>query len=75
MPQEDGVLPAVTVMRASKSATVLELDHPLITFVPLNASPYSSAQQQPFGIAVLMKHDLLVIDLTSPRLVRVFSSR
>ncbi|VDK77494.1 unnamed protein product [Onchocerca ochengi] len=66
MSQEDGVLPALTVMRASKSITVLELDHPLITFTSLNASPYSNASQQPSSVAVLMKYDLLILDLTIP---------
>ncbi|VDO68510.1 unnamed protein product [Onchocerca flexuosa] len=66
MSQEDGVLPALTIMRASKSVTVLELDHPLITFTPLNASPYSNASQQPSSVAVLMKYDLLILDLTIP---------
>uniref|UniRef100_A0A158Q8C1 WD_REPEATS_REGION domain-containing protein n=1 Tax=Elaeophora elaphi TaxID=1147741 RepID=A0A158Q8C1_9BILA len=50
----------------TKSVTVLELDHALITFASLNASPYSSVSQQPSGVAVLMKYDLLVIDLTIP---------
>ncbi|KAL3997357.1 LLGL2 family protein [Acanthocheilonema viteae] len=66
MLEEDGVLPTLTIMRASKSVTVLELDHPLITFASLNTSPFSSVSQQPSGVAVLMKHDLLVIDLTIP---------
>uniref|UniRef100_A0A1I8EI81 LLGL domain-containing protein n=1 Tax=Wuchereria bancrofti TaxID=6293 RepID=A0A1I8EI81_WUCBA len=66
MSQEDGVLSSLTIMRASKSTTVLELDHPLITFTPLNGSPYSSVSQQPSSVAVLMKNDLLVIDLTIP---------
>uniref|UniRef100_A0A915PQS7 Lethal giant larvae homologue 2 domain-containing protein n=1 Tax=Setaria digitata TaxID=48799 RepID=A0A915PQS7_9BILA len=66
MSQEGGALPTLTIMKASKSVTVLELDHPLITFVPLNGSSYSSAMQQPSGVAVLMKHDLLIIDLTTP---------
>ncbi|VIO95811.1 Tomosyn (vertebrate synaptic protein) homolog protein 1-like [Brugia malayi] len=66
MSQEDGVFSSLTIMRASKSITVLELDHPLITFTPLNSSPYSSVSQQPSSVAVLMKNDLLVIDLTIP---------
>uniref|UniRef100_A0A1I7V5R1 WD_REPEATS_REGION domain-containing protein n=1 Tax=Loa loa TaxID=7209 RepID=A0A1I7V5R1_LOALO len=66
MSQEDNVLPSLTIMRASKSIAVLEFDHPLITFAALNASPYSSVSQQPFGVVVLMKHDLRVIDLTIP---------
>ncbi|VDM91356.1 unnamed protein product [Litomosoides sigmodontis] len=66
MPEDSGVSPTLTIMRASKSITVLELDHPLIAFTSLNASPYSSVSQQPSAIAVLMKHDLLVIDLTTP---------
>ncbi|MCP9264101.1 STB5L [Dirofilaria immitis] len=66
MSLETDLLPALTIMRASKSVTVLELDHPLITFASLNASPYSSVSQQPSSVAILMKHDLLVIDLTIP---------
>lgn len=66
MSKEDCVSPILTIMRSSKSVTVLELDHPLITFASLNASPYSSVAQQPSGIAALTKHDLLVIDLTIP---------
>ncbi|VDM96940.1 unnamed protein product [Thelazia callipaeda] len=64
--QDDGVLPALTIMRASKTATVLELDHPLVIFVPLSATPYTSVSQQPFSVAVLIKYDILIIDLTTP---------
>ena len=73
MPQEDGVLPALTVMKAARSASVLELDHPLVTFFSLVSSPYPSTPQLPLGVAVLMKNDLLVIDLTSPKYILLFS--
>ncbi|VDM49782.1 unnamed protein product [Toxocara canis] len=66
VPQEEGVLPALTILRASRSATVLEMDHPLIAFVPLTSSPYANVPQHPFAVAVLLKSDLLVIDLNSP---------
>lgn len=65
MSEEDGLSPTLTIMRA-KSITVLELDHPFIAFASLNTSPYSSVSQQPSAVAVIMKHDLLVIDLTTP---------
>uniref|UniRef100_F1KQ48 Syntaxin-binding protein 5-like protein n=1 Tax=Ascaris suum TaxID=6253 RepID=F1KQ48_ASCSU len=66
VPQDEGVLPALTIMRASRSATVLEMDHPMIAFIPLVSSPYSNVPQHPFAVAVLLKNDLLVIDLNAP---------
>uniref|UniRef100_A0A0M3ITV0 LLGL domain-containing protein n=1 Tax=Ascaris lumbricoides TaxID=6252 RepID=A0A0M3ITV0_ASCLU len=66
VPQDEGVLPALTIMRASRSATVLEMDHPMIAFIPLISSPYSNVPQHPFAVAVLLKNDLLVIDLNAP---------
>ncbi|VDK51516.1 unnamed protein product [Anisakis simplex] len=66
VPQEEGVLPAVTILKASRSATLLEMDHPMIAFVPLLSSPYTNVPQHPFALAVLLKNDLLVIDMNTP---------
>uniref|UniRef100_A0A914BVM7 V-SNARE coiled-coil homology domain-containing protein n=1 Tax=Acrobeloides nanus TaxID=290746 RepID=A0A914BVM7_9BILA len=66
MPNDDGVLPALTVLRAKSSATVLEMDHPIIAICPLNSSPFSNIPQHPAAIGVLLKNDLIVVDLTTP---------
>lgn len=66
MSQEDGVLPAITILRANRSATVFEMEHPLIAFTPLTPPCFPSEAQHHFGLAVLLKSDLLVIDLESP---------
>lgn len=66
MSQEDGVLPAVTILRANRSATVFEMEHPMIAFTPLSSPSYPSEPQHHFGVAVLLKSDLLAIDLTTP---------
>uniref|UniRef100_A0A0N5AYR2 V-SNARE coiled-coil homology domain-containing protein n=1 Tax=Syphacia muris TaxID=451379 RepID=A0A0N5AYR2_9BILA len=66
MSQEDGVLPAITILRANRSATVFEMEHPLVAFTPLTVPSYPNEPQHHFGLAVLLKSDLLVIDLQSP---------
>lgn len=66
IPQDEGAMPSLTILRSSASASVLEMDYPLIQFVPLVMTPFTNAPQQPFGIAALLKNDLLVIDLCSP---------
>ncbi|VDO70946.1 unnamed protein product [Heligmosomoides polygyrus] len=64
MPTEDGLpVPALTFLRASKSATVLEMDHPILSFVTLSHVPFNSCPQQPLALAVLLKGELMVIDL------------
>lgn len=69
MPLDDAALPAITVLRGSKSATVLEMEHPIISFCTLCQSPYAGSIQQPYAVAVLLKNDLLIVDLTSPGFV------
>ncbi|XGW20950.1 hypothetical protein V3C99_004147 [Haemonchus contortus] len=64
MPTEDGLpVPALTFLRASKSATVLEMEHPILSFVTLPNIPFTSCPQQPQALAVLMKGELLMLDL------------
>ncbi|EPB71329.1 WD domain, G-beta repeat protein [Ancylostoma ceylanicum] len=64
MPTDDGLpVPALTFLRASKSATVLEMDHPILSFVTLPQVPFASCPQQPHALAVLLKGELMVIDL------------
>ena len=62
---ESGVLPAVTVLRGGKSATVLEMEHPIVAFRTLCNSPHENDVQEPFAIAVLLKTDFLIVDLTT----------
>ncbi|WKX90246.1 hypothetical protein Q1695_009244 [Nippostrongylus brasiliensis] len=67
MPTEDGLpVPALTFLRASKSATVLEMDHPILSFVTIPHVPYNTCPQQPLALAVLLKGELMMIDLVSP---------
>ncbi|KJH53506.1 LLGL2 protein [Dictyocaulus viviparus] len=67
MPTEDGLpAPAITFLRASKSATVLEMDHPILSFVTLPQVPFNSCPQQPQALATLLKGELMVIDLQMP---------
>lgn len=67
LPQgEGGVLPAITVLKGGKSATVLEMEHNIVHFVTLCSSPYPNDVQDPFAVAVLLKKDFLIVDLTSP---------
>ncbi|KAL3098840.1 hypothetical protein niasHT_024594 [Heterodera trifolii] len=63
MPMDEGALPSVTVMRAKGSLTVLEMDHPIVSMLPLHASPYASAAQHPHAMVVLLRNDLLVVDM------------
>ena len=72
MPQDEGVLPAVTVLRGNRLNTVFEMEHALVAFTPLTPPVYPSEPQHHFGIAILLKSDLLVIDLNSPGFVFVF---
>ncbi|MFH4976967.1 hypothetical protein AB6A40_003676 [Gnathostoma spinigerum] len=65
MPQEDGVLPSLTIIKGSRSATVLEMDYPVVAFLPLTSSPYPNVPLHPFAVAVLLKSDLLVVDMNS----------
>ncbi|KAK6728924.1 hypothetical protein RB195_006158 [Necator americanus] len=67
MPTDDGLpVPALTFLRASKSATVLEMDHPILSFVTLPQIPFVSCPQQPQALAVLLKGELMMIDLMTP---------
>jgi hypothetical protein len=63
MPLDEGVLPAMTILRSKGSVTVLEMDHPIAELGPLYASPYNNAPQFPYAIAVLLKSDFLIVDL------------
>ncbi|VDK55239.1 unnamed protein product, partial [Cylicostephanus goldi] len=64
MSTEDGLpVPVLTFLRPSKSATVLEMDHPILSFVTLPQVPYVSCPQQPHALAVLLKGELMMFDL------------
>jgi syntaxin-binding protein 5 len=45
------------------------MDHPIITMLPLNSTPYASISPHPSAIAVLLKNDLLVVDMTAQGLI------
>uniref|UniRef100_A0A1I7RY64 WD_REPEATS_REGION domain-containing protein n=1 Tax=Bursaphelenchus xylophilus TaxID=6326 RepID=A0A1I7RY64_BURXY len=64
MPTDEGVLPAMTILRSKGSITVLEMDHPIIQLFPLMASPFNSSPQHPFGTAALLKNDFLIVDMS-----------
>ncbi|KAI1721622.1 LLGL2 domain-containing protein [Ditylenchus destructor] len=66
MAADEGVLPALTVLRNKGSITVLEMDHNIVEMCALNSLPFNTVPQLPYGIAVLLKEDLLVIDSTMP---------
>lgn len=66
MAADEGVLPALTVLRNKGSITVLEMDHNIVEMCALNSFPFNTVAQLPYGIAVLLKEDLLVIDSTLP---------
>ncbi|KAL3082288.1 hypothetical protein niasHT_031461 [Heterodera trifolii] len=63
MPMDEGALPSVTVKRAKGSLTLLEMNHPIVSMLPLHAWPYASAAQPPHTMAVLLRNDLLVVDM------------
>ncbi|KAK3914090.1 Syntaxin-binding protein 5 [Frankliniella fusca] len=59
---KSGRIPSITVVHG-KNTTVLEMEHKVIDFITLCESPYASEPQEPYGIAVLLHNDLVVIDL------------
>ncbi|KAF1769466.1 hypothetical protein GCK72_001283 [Caenorhabditis remanei] len=64
MPTDDGLpMPALTILKGGKSATVLEMDWPIIQFIPLNQNIWNCIPQCPHSVAVLLKHDFMVLDL------------
>uniref|UniRef100_A0A914ZBB2 Lethal giant larvae homologue 2 domain-containing protein n=1 Tax=Panagrolaimus superbus TaxID=310955 RepID=A0A914ZBB2_9BILA len=67
LPTDDGALPAVSIMRGrpTKSTVVAEMDHQIVNILPLNSSPFINVPQHPYGIAVLLKSEFLIIDLFS----------
>lgn len=65
MPKDEGVLPALSILRGKGSITVLELDHAIVEMCPLSSLPYSAATQYPYGVSVLLKADLITVDLLS----------
>lgn len=82
MPSDDNLpIPAITVLHGTKSATVMELEQPLTTFVTLSSvsggclllshslffkHPHENIPQQPHAIAALMKGSLMIVDLLTP---------
>ncbi|CAJ0927632.1 unnamed protein product, partial [Mesorhabditis belari] len=64
MPTDDGVpVPALTLLKAARSATVLEMDNPILSFITLPMAPWPSSPQQPHAVVVLLKGDIMYIDL------------
>ena len=65
LPADDGALPAVSIMRGrpTKSTVVAEMDHSIVAITALNVSPFTNVPQHPYGIAVLLKSDFIIIDL------------
>ncbi|KAJ1531793.1 hypothetical protein ONE63_000447 [Megalurothrips usitatus] len=61
---KSGRIPSITVVHG-KNTTVLEMEHKVIDFMTLCESPYASEPQEPYGIAVLLHNDLVVIDLNA----------
>ncbi|XP_065169293.1 syntaxin-binding protein 5 isoform X4 [Atheta coriaria] len=59
---QSGRTPSITVVH-SKTTTVLEMEHPVIDFITLCESPYTSDLQEPYAIVVLLQNDLVVMDL------------
>nr|XP_019534246.2 syntaxin-binding protein 5 isoform X6 [Aedes albopictus] len=53
----------ITVLVQGKSTTVLEMEHPVIDFITICESPWSSDLQEPYAVAVLLQNDLVLIDL------------
>uniref|UniRef100_A0A914LCS7 Lethal giant larvae homologue 2 domain-containing protein n=1 Tax=Meloidogyne incognita TaxID=6306 RepID=A0A914LCS7_MELIC len=72
MPMDEGALPSLTVLRGKGSLTVLEMDHAIVEMVPLNNSPHASVAQHPHTIAVLLKNDLLVVDIQAQGYPSIF---
>ncbi|CAJ0578246.1 unnamed protein product, partial [Mesorhabditis spiculigera] len=64
MPSDDGPpMPALTLLKAARSATVLEMDNPILSFITLSSVPWPTAPQQPHAVVVLLKGDIMYIDL------------
>ncbi|XP_017782470.1 PREDICTED: syntaxin-binding protein 5 isoform X5 [Nicrophorus vespilloides] len=59
---QSGRTPSITVVH-SKITTVLEMEHPVVDFITLCESPYTSEMQEPYAIIALLQTDLVVIDL------------
>lgn len=49
------------------------MDHQIINILPLNSSPFINVPQHPYGIAVLLKSEFLIIDLFSQGLILFFA--
>ncbi|XP_031627052.1 syntaxin-binding protein 5 isoform X8 [Contarinia nasturtii] len=63
--ERDGKSPCITVLQG-RSTTVLEMEHPVVDFITICESPWSSDMQEPYAIAVLLQNDLVLIDLLTP---------
>uniref|UniRef100_A0A0K0F7L5 WD_REPEATS_REGION domain-containing protein n=1 Tax=Strongyloides venezuelensis TaxID=75913 RepID=A0A0K0F7L5_STRVS len=61
---DDGATPAITVMKPKGSLAVLELDHAIVDICPILNSPYTNFPQLPHALAILMKEELVVLDLS-----------
>lgn len=64
MGMEDGATPAITVMKPKGSLAVLELDHTIVDICPIINSPYTNFPQLPHALAILMKEELIILDLS-----------
>eukprot|EP00058_Branchiostoma_floridae_P005120 XP_002590608.1 hypothetical protein BRAFLDRAFT_83751 [Branchiostoma floridae] len=63
--ERSGRRPCITVMQG-KSVTVLEMEYPVVNFLPVSSTPWPNDFQDPYAIIVLLENDLVVIDLTTP---------
>ncbi|THD22778.1 Syntaxin-binding protein 5 [Fasciola hepatica] len=55
-------------VKRGKRLVVMQMDYQLIQFASLCASPFVSEMMDPYAVAVLLQHDLVVVDLLSPNL-------
>lgn len=46
-----------------RSTTVLEMESPILDFLTLDESPFAFDTQDPFAVVVLLRSDLVVVDL------------
>ncbi|KAK4019250.1 hypothetical protein OUZ56_001276 [Daphnia magna] len=56
---------SITVIHG-RNTTVLEMEHNVVDFVALCDTPWTSEEQDPHAIIVLLQNDLVIIDLLSP---------
>lgn len=58
----------------NKSPFVVEMEDKILTFNVLVNSPYCNDAQDPYAVCVLLQNDLVMVDLLSPRWIRLLLS-